>query len=369
MLQVSDVDAHRLHAIERALVSHAPELALHLIYDRPSRVLERPGLARTFYAERCVSEPQLERMIDAFRTVGAYVELFEGEQPFLAALTQGRLDRIGRRLQVAYNGIGFGIGPDAFEPGRKALIPAVADSYGMVCVNSDAYTSALALHKFHSFLLLRSLGADVPPIWHYRGERGWLGGAPPVGLRVIAKSTYEAWSVGVTEESIFVVDESCDDRVAKIAEAIGQPVTVQQFIPGTEVHVSVLACPERIVAPPVEVVLEKAPDDEDAVMTIHDNLGDETVDFCLLGADEELLDGLRSTAVDVFDILQIRGFGRIDFRVDASGRPWLIDAAISPGLDPGEAAPTALAALGFDHPSFMRLVVAATLGSRGLLGN
>ena len=56
-------------------------------------------------------------------------------------------------------------------------------------------------------------------------------------MKVIAKSTYENWSVGVTDASIFHVDDSCDARVATIAEAIGQPVTVQQFISGTEVGV------------------------------------------------------------------------------------------------------------------------------------
>jgi len=364
---VLDTGAQRLHDLERALVNRASDLGLYLIYDRPARIDERPGLARTFYVERCVSDAQLERMIDAFRSVGVYVELFEGEQPFLAALIDGRLGSHGRSLQVIYNGIGFGIGPDAFEPGRMALLPSIADSYGMVCANSDAYTCALALHKFHSFVLLRALGVKVPPLWHYRLRSGWLSGAPPHGTKVIAKSTYEAWSVGVTEESIFVVDDSCEARVTKIAEAIGQPVTVQEFVAGTEVHVSVLACPELLVPSPMEAILEKAPGDRNKVMTIHDNLTKGAVTYRRFESDPDVIERLREAALKVFDILQIRGFGRIDFRVDDDGQAWLIDAAVTPSLDPGEAAPTALAALGFDHPSFMRAVVAATLGVQGLL--
>ena len=125
----------------------------------------------------------------------------------------------------------------------------MADSYGLIGTGSDAYSCAMTRHKHHSFLVLRSLGIDAPPVWHYRLGSGWLGTRPPEGVRVIAKSTYEAWSVGVTEESVFDVDASTELRLTKIAEAIGQPVTVQEFVAGREVCVFVLACPEPTAIP------------------------------------------------------------------------------------------------------------------------
>ncbi len=86
------------------------------------------------------------------------------------------------------------------------------------------------------------------------------------------KSTYESWSVGVTEESIFVVDDTCEERVAAIAEEIGQSATVQEFVAGPEVCVPVFSCPEMVVTPPIEAILTKAPGDGEAVTTIDDNL-------------------------------------------------------------------------------------------------
>ena len=135
----SPAGAARLHALERALVRHADDLAFFLVYDRPERERERPGLWRTYFAQRCVSDEHLDVTIDAFRSVGAYVELFTGERAWIGALAEGRLQRLPQRMKAAFNGIGWGVGVEGFMPGRKALVPLIADAYGITCVNSDAH--------------------------------------------------------------------------------------------------------------------------------------------------------------------------------------------------------------------------------------
>jgi D-alanine-D-alanine ligase len=309
-------------------------------------------------------------MLDAFRTIGAYVELFEGEQPLLQALVEGRLQRIDRPVKVIYNGVEGGVTRGGFKPGRNAVIPAIADAYGLICANSDAYGCALARHKFHYFTLLRTLDVPTPPVWHYRPSIGWVGGqAPPEGEKVIAKSTYESWSVGVTEDSIFTMDDSCEQRVAAIAEQIGQPVTVQAFVRGQEVCVPVLAHPGRVVTPAMEALMAKAVSDADAVMTIDDNLRDDAVTHRRLEAPPEFEARLASIALKAFDLLQLEAFARVDFRVDEGGTPWVTDVNASPGLSVNSSAFKSLNELGFSHASFLRIVIGATLGSRGILSS
>lgn len=357
-----------LQAVERGLVEAAQDLALFLVYDRPHRVGERPGLARTFFAQRCASDAELAVTTEAFRSVGAYVELFDGVQPLLEGLATGRLQRIDRRFKVVYNGIQNYAAVDGFAPGRKALLPAVADTYGLTYTNSSAYGCAIGRHKFHYLTILRALGIDAPRAWHYLRGRGWSAGAgPPRGVKVIAKSTYESWSVGVTDESVFVVDDSVDAQAARIAEAIGQSVTVQEFVAGPEVNVPVLECPAHVVTPPVRAVLAKAPGDADAVVTIEDNLRDAGLAYEPYEAPPDLIKKIKDRAAAAFESLELQAFGRIDFRVDAGGRPWVIDVGVEPGLAPGGSASRSLAALGFDHPSFLRIVVGAALAARDAL--
>jgi D-alanine-D-alanine ligase-like ATP-grasp enzyme len=324
-------------------------------------------LWRTYFAQRCVSDEQLDVTIDAFRSVGAYVELFHGERAWLAALAEGRLQRLPQRMKAAFNGIGWGVGFEGFMPGRKALVPLISDAYGITCVNSDAHACAVTVHKFHSSLVMDGVGIRTPRTWHYRPPHGWVGPAPPRGTRVITKSTYEAWSVGVTDGSVFVVDGTIDARVAEVAENIGQAVTVQEFISGREVYVPVWSFPERIVTPPVEAVSTRAPGDPDAVMTIDDSIRSGGVRLRRFDAPADLIERLGKTAICVLDVFDLYGLARIDFRVDSQERLWVIDIAIDPGVGVESSAFQSLDEFGLDHRAFLRTVVAATLSAKGLL--
>src|SRR2546423_8196740 len=99
----------RLDTLERALVRRGRDVALFLIYDPPELVDDRPALVRAYFAQRSIPERVLEQMLDAFMAVGAYVQLFKGERPFIQALADGRLHALGRSLMVAYNGIESGV--------------------------------------------------------------------------------------------------------------------------------------------------------------------------------------------------------------------------------------------------------------------
>jgi D-alanine-D-alanine ligase len=368
---VADYDVQlsaRLKELVEAFRAAAPDVAVFLVYDRPDRVDQRPGFARSFFAERCVSDAQLDATVAALRRAGAYVELFPGEMPFLEALVSGRLSSIDRPTKLVYNGIEGSIAHDAFRPGRKALLPAVADSYSILCSNSDAHSCSVGRHKFHYYRLLSSLGIAVPPVWHYRPGHGWAGNqAPTRGLRVIAKSTYESWSVGVTSDSVFSVDDSCQERVAEIAREIGQAVCVQEFVAGPEVHVPVLSLPDRWTCPPMQAVLAKAPNDAAAVMTIDDNLASGAIFYHRFEGDDETQRRIRTAAVDTFDGLQLGAFARVDFRVASDGVPWVIDVGVSPGISEASSAFASIQVLGFDHEEFLQIVVASTLAEQSTL--
>jgi D-alanine-D-alanine ligase len=357
-----------LHEVERRFAEKASDVAIFLVYDRPERINERPELARSFFAERCVSDEQLDQMINAYRSVGAYVELFEGERPFIEALASGHIDSIARPIKLAYDGSESGVGPGGFKPGRKSLIPVVANAYGVICANSNAYACAIGRHKFHYATLLRAMGIPCPRTWYFRPERGWAGDdAPEPGLRVIVKSTFESWSVGVSADSVFAVDDTCEDRVREISERIGQAVTVQEFVAGREIYVPLFACPDLVVAPPVQALVARASGDPEAVVTIEDILAEEGVAHLLFDGDAALKTRLQQRAVAAFEALELECFARLDFKVDSNDQPWLFDVAVSPGIGGRSAAYRSLTHLDFDYPEFLRLVIGATLAAEGLV--
>lgn len=346
----------------------ATDLAVFLVYDRAEQVGARPGIERAQFTARCVSEVQLSRMLEALRAVGVYAEVLPGDRAFLAALASGRVPLEDRDFNLVYNGIEGGVAYDGYRPGRKALVPVVADAYGLICSNSTAHACAVGRHKFQYFTLLAHLGVPTPRVWHYRREAGWAGGAsPPLGTRVVAKSTYESWAVGVLVETAIEVGDTFEAEVAALADMIGQGVCVQEFVAGAEVCVPAFEVDGWLCSPPVRVILKRSPHDDEAVMTFRDNLEPNAVAYESFHLTPSRLLELERVTAAACVALELSGFARIDYRIDASGQPWVIDVGVSPGVGMASSAFASLAELGFDYGSFVRVVIAASLASAGAI--
>ena len=120
-----DVVRDRLGRLERELVERGSDLALYLAFDRPQRAEERPGVTRTFFVERCASDAHLTQITNAFREIKAYVERFDGEEPFFRALAEGRLQAMAQPLKVVYNEIEGGIRRMAsYQDARRSYRPS-----------------------------------------------------------------------------------------------------------------------------------------------------------------------------------------------------------------------------------------------------
>jgi D-alanine-D-alanine ligase len=52
------------------------------------------------------------------------------------------------------------------------------------------------------------------------------------------------------------------------------------------------------------------------------------------GADASLVAELRRLALECWRLFGMRGYARVDFRVDAAGRPWVLEVNANPCLSP-----------------------------------
>ena len=348
----------------------AKDVAIFLVYDRPDRAIDRPELDRTYFIERCLSDQQLDSIMSSLREVGCYVELYPSEVALAEALVAGEHAKIGKPIQLVYNGIEGGIGDETgFGPGRKAMIPALCDAFDVICANSNAYACALGRHKYHYTQILRAHGLPVPEMWHYEFESGWvLGRRPTNGLKVIAKSTYESWSVGVTDTSVFVVDQTIDDRVRDISEHIGQSVSVQVFEAGAELCAPVITASPHVLAPPVVgTFLKRRPNDPEAVMTIDDNLAAGGVKHFPYDAPDQVCRNAAELAAKCCRALGISGLGRVDMRLTKDEQLFAFDVGVSPGITAKGSSAAAFMSLGYSYDDFVRIVFGSNLVDCGLI--
>jgi D-alanine-D-alanine ligase len=282
-----------------------------------------------------------DAIIRSFQDVGVTVESFFNEIDFVRRLVRpSPADDL--RTTVVYTTAEGGSGP-----GRRALIPALCNLLGVPVLNSGAHAATMARHKFHAFAVLRRAGVRMPDTWQYFGDH-WSGSAvPPLGCKVIVKPTYESMGIGVGDDSVRIVDKDFGDWVAEKSKQFGQPAIVQEFISGDEVGVPVARFESVQALPPIAQRRADGGQYGVAAKTFYDEHVAHDISHAEYVSTNAQLAAIRNAAILAFDSLEMRGVGRIDFRIDTDGRAWVFDTNGEPPPMPRTCWSSAMENLGF----------------------
>jgi D-alanine-D-alanine ligase len=304
---------------------------------------------------------EADEIIRSFQALGLTVEPFFRELDLVEALVRDDGTR-DQRAKVVYTTAEGGSGP-----GRRALIPALCNLLSVPALNSGAHASSLVRHKFHAYAVLRQAGVRVPKTWQF-GDGRWAGGAAPGhGARVIVKPTYESMGIGIDDESVRIVDSTFDSFVEDKTRRFGQPAIVQEFVSGEEVGVPVAGIGLTYALPPI--VQRRA--NGERYDGVPKTFRDEHVLHDLSHGDFEApasqIESLREAAVRAFDALDMRGVGRIDFRIDADGRAWAFDTNGEPPPLAQTCWAVAMERLGFSLHELLAVWIGICLFDNGLI--
>ena len=309
-----------------------------------------------YYTER-----QAADLIQSLQDIGVTVHPFFSELEFIREVAGRDAPPDGKR-EIVFTTAEGGRGS-----GRRALIPSLCNLLGLPFVNSGAHASSLARHKFHANAVLRRAGVRVPTTWLYDDGR-WAGGArPDHGSRVILKPPYETMCIGIDDDSVQVVGATFDARVAAKNRLFRQPVVVQEFISGEEVGVPVARIGSSLALPPLAFRHADGIPFDQSPRTFADEHLRGDMSISLLEAPAELVDVLHHAATTAFEVMEMRGVGRIDARVDADGRAWVFDTSECPPPLPGGSYALAMSELGFDYREMLTAWLGICLADFGLL--
>jgi len=176
--------------------------------------------------------------------------------------------------------------------------------------------------------------------------------AAEVGRRlewpVVVKPSKQGSTVGLS-----IVREP-STLAAAVAEAFrfDDEVMIERFVPGRELTVGILGSQ---VLPTIEIVPVKELYDYECKYT--PGMAKEFVAELSPEVQARLADEARRA----FGALKLRGYARIDFRLDPSGRPWCLEANTLPGMTPTSLIPQAAAAAGVLFPDLCERIVQLAL--------
>ena len=255
-----------------------------------------------------------------------------GDQPLTQLQAPGQPEQPFDRAFIALHGRG----------GEDGVIQGALETLGLPYTGSGVLGSALGMDKLRSKAVWR--GLDMPVAPHIRLQDGddMAEVAREIGLPVIIKPAREGSSIGMARV------ETVEDLAAAYDDAarLDSDVFAEAWLPGNEYTVSVLG--DRAL-PVIRLEVPGGFYDYHAKYEAEDT---RYLVPCGLGTDQEA--ALQELALNAFEALDGHGWGRVDLRCDAAGKPHLLEINTVPGMTDHSLVPMAAAAAGMD---FDQLVI------------
>jgi D-alanine-D-alanine ligase len=125
-------------------------------------------------------------------------------------------------------------------------------------------------------------------------------------------------------------------------EMLGGACLAEVYIDGREFNLSLLAGEEGPeVLPPAEIRFDAYPPGKIRVVGYRSKWEEGSFEFAntprtfaFTGKDEPLLAHLKELALACWNLFDLAGYARVDFRVDHQGRPWILEVNTNPCLSP-----------------------------------
>lgn len=183
---------------------------------------------------------------------------------------------------------------------------------------------------------------------------------------LIVKSLIEHASAGIARASVVDSDEKLAERVVFVHERLGTDAIAEQFIEGRELYVSVLGNDRLAVFPIWELGVRNNSDGEPLIATAkvkHDVEYQERHGIFIGPADlpEELSARMVRAARRIYKILELSGYARLDFRLDAAGNFFFLEANPNPDIAEREEFAEAAAAGGLSYAALLDRILALGL--------
>lgn len=247
------------------------------------------------------------------------------------------------------------------------LAPAVLDQLGIRYTGATTEAVFLTSNKI---LAKRLFAGSAVPTPHWYTKQNLQNGCPVMPGNYIIKSVWEHGSVGLDDESMVFVSTPTDllgalqRRMGKLKEEC----FAEAFIEGREFNLSLLEMDKTPqVLPSAEILFHEYPAEKAKIVGYLAKWEADSFEYnhtprCFEFSEKDtcLLDELRRMALTCWDLFELRGYARVDFRVDAANRPWVLEVNTNPCLSPDAGFVAAAERSGLTFEQIVEKVVAAS---------
>lgn len=213
------------------------------------------------------------------------------------------------------------------------LAPALLEHLKIPFAGCSAESIYVTGNKILAKKIMVSEGLPAPELWNFS-----VNNAVNPSALFIAKPVMEDASVGITDENILPGDREKIQEFLKAHQDTNY--FFERYISGREFNISVLGGkkgPE--ILPIAEINFEDYPEDKPKIVGYQAKWDGDSFEynhtnrsFGLEEKEPQLAEELKKLCVDCWNLFGLKGYARVDLRVDDSGKPWILEVNANPCL-------------------------------------
>jgi D-alanine-D-alanine ligase len=214
---------------------------------------------------------------------------------------------------------------------RESQVPILLEMADIPFVGADALTLGLTLDKVMAKKIFIAEGIPTPKFFEVNSAAGLID-QDHCQFPLIVKPRFEGSSKGLTESSRVANPEELNKQVDFIVKTYKQPALVEEFICGQEFTVAVIGNENPEVMPVVQIKIDGKLKLNNKFYTFARITSDRLEYICPARINNDLKKKLDALALKVYRAVECRDFGRVDFRVDNQGNPYVLEINPLPSL-------------------------------------
>jgi D-alanine-D-alanine ligase len=225
----------------------------------------------------------------------------------------------------------FNISEGLFGRNRESQVPILLEMANIPFVGSDGLTLGLTLDKIMAKKIFIAEDIPTPKFFEVKNTQG-LDNIDHLKFPLIVKPRFEGSSKGLTENSKVENMDELKTQIDYIVSTYKQPALVEQFVAGQEFTVALVGNSPVEVMPVVQIKIDGRLKLNDKFYTFSRISSNRLEYICPARINHDLEKKLANLALKTYNAVECRDFGRVDFRVDGEGRPYVLEINPLPSL-------------------------------------
>ncbi len=284
----------------------------------------------------------------------------KGHDAFGFRVCEDRLQELQNLdCDLAFNLVDEGLNNDSsLEP----HLPAILDVFGIPYTGGDYLSIATTLDKARTKEILGFHGVATPAFQIFAASDEPL--RDGLTFPLIVKPLHEDASIGVFRDSVVADEPALRRKIRQVLRRYRQPAIVEEYIDGRELSVGVIEQGTRRHVTPVNEVVFNLPPGVPRVFSYVGKWDPESDEYKAIIPDQcpalELPavaeERIRSISLQVFEILRMRGYARVDFRMRGDGKLFVLEVNANPLIGEYSVMATMAERMGWSFPKFIHTI-------------